>query len=498
MKINNILIAGLLTYSLSACTLEHEDYTQISPETFPKTENDLKLSVNALYTAFGTNWGLVNEAGSKGYQVLSDMTTDATWCSWGWNWDISHYLQWDKTTSADGIWDAFTRYNFLSQARNVIRRIEATEGVSTAAKAELKAEAEALRGWMGLYLYDLFGPVPVPSDEILDAPQTLVQLPRLTDEEFDAWMVNDLTDAIANLPEQNETGRMTKGAARMLLMKYYMMRGKYEEALQVCRDLYAMEGNVYNLQPSYSRIFDQANEHNDEVILSIECNSAIDWCSNILMAECLPTDWNVENATGWEGYVMPWAFYDTYEKSDLRLERIITSYTGKDGVEHSRENPNGNTQLPKGAIMLKYSDANQIDSRIDNDLIIYRYSDVLLSLAELIVRTDGNVTNEAASLVNRVRARSGLKPLAAEITSDKTKFMDALLLERGHEFFLEGLRRQDLIRFGKYIDYANQRIDAANAAGSNYHRIDDSRCRFPIPQNYIDESKGMIIQNPGY
>ena len=54
----------------------------------------------------------------------------------------------------------FERYNFLSKARNTIRRIE-NSPVSEDAKTLYSGEAKALRGWMGLYLYDMFGPVPV-------------------------------------------------------------------------------------------------------------------------------------------------------------------------------------------------------------------------------------------------------------------------------------------------------------------------------------------------
>ncbi len=79
-------------------------------------------------------------------------------------------------------------------------------------------------GW-GFYLYDMFGPVPVASDEVLDDPQTFVYLPRLTEEEYDAMMETDLRDAIRDLPEVAEArGRMTKGAARMILLKYYMIK----------------------------------------------------------------------------------------------------------------------------------------------------------------------------------------------------------------------------------------------------------------------------------
>ena len=77
-------------------------------------------------------------------------------------------------------------------------------------------------------------------------------------------------------------------------------------------------------------------------------------------------------------------------------------------------------------------------------------------------------------------------------------FLEAILLERGHEFWLEGLRRQDLIRFGKYVEYANERIKKANASGGTWYTVDESHNLYPIPQSYIDESKSAIKQNPGY
>ena len=45
----NILIAICMSLGLASCTLEREDYTEISPDTFPQTETDLKLAVNQLW-----------------------------------------------------------------------------------------------------------------------------------------------------------------------------------------------------------------------------------------------------------------------------------------------------------------------------------------------------------------------------------------------------------------------------------------------------------------
>ena len=77
--------------------------------------------------------------------------------------------------------------------------------------------------------------------------------------------------------------------------------------------------------------------------------------------------------------------------------------------------------------------------------------------------------------------------------------MEAILEERGHEFYFEGLRRQDLIRYGKYIEYANARINKINSEeGRGYFLVNDSHNRMPIPASYINESKSAIKQNPLY
>ena len=136
------------------------------------------------------------------------------------------------------------------------------------------------------------------------------------------------------------------------------------------------------------------------------------------------------------------------------------------------------------------------DGQSGIDVVIYRYADVLLTLAECINRNEGSPTTEAIGLVNRVRKRAGLSELDDAQTASGEAFNEAILLERGHEFYLEGLRRQDLIRFGKYVEYANNRIDAINKSeGRGYFNVHEGHNRFWIPQSFIDESKGAIKQN---
>ena len=80
-----------------------------------------------------------------------------------------------------------------------------------------------------------------------------------------------------------------------------------------------------------------------------------------------------------------------------------------------------------------------------------RWADVLLMYAEAEVRKTGTVPSVAAiNAVNQVRKRAGLSDLPSVTTNTKDAFLNAILIERGHEFFYEGNRKIDLIRFNKY------------------------------------------------
>lgn len=502
MKINNIILSVFICASsvFTSCQLERLDYTEISTDNFPKTEQDLELLVNQLYYDFNPSWNGVFAANYGGYQVLSDITTDALWSCWGWEADDLYYQQWYATMGgnlAGYIYSAYERYNYLSRARNVIRRIEAAD-VREEHKIHYSAEAKALRGWMALYLYDLFGTVPVAPDDVLDNPLTFTYLPRLSEEEYDKMVIDDLSFAIKNLPETvEERGRITKGAAMMMLLKYYMIKGYFIEAEELARELLKMEGKVYSLQQDYAYIFSKEGEGNNEIILQIPCNSTIEWYSNFMTAEVLPIDYPwTEKSEGWGGYVIPWDFYETFDAKDKRAELIVESYTNKNGKLITKDN---SSQLKYGPLPLKYGkDDSMLGSQSGIDLVVYRFADVLLSLAECINRNEGYPTDEAVNLVNRVRNRAGLDNLTDDEKVSYMSFNESILRERGHEFYLEGLRRQDLIRFNQYSKYANKRIEKANLEGKTYFKVNESHNKFWIPQTFINESKGQIKQNEGY
>lgn len=130
----------------------------------------------------------------------------------------------------------------------------------------------------------------------------------------------------------------------------------------------------------------------------------------------------------------------------------------------------------------------------ETDYIIYRYADVLTLYAEAIVRNGNAITEEALGYLNQVRTRAGLEAYKMNDFTGPRDFLDKLLMERAHEFVFEGIRRQDLIRDGSYVEAMKKKAQyAGKTTLANEHYL-----RIPLPQYVINEGQGKIEQNPGY
>lgn len=115
-------------------------------------------------------------------------------------------------------------------------------------------------------------------------------------------------------------------------------------------------------------------------------------------------------------------------------------------------------------------------------------------------------TKEAIGLINEVRERAfpnmPEKLLSLDdYAGDKGKLRNRILEERGWELYFEGNRREDLIRHGKFVEYAND----PNRMGDTNHRPKNPQQNaksyhvlYPIPNKAIVESKGVLKQNEGY
>lgn len=138
----------------------------------------------------------------------------------------------------------------------------------------------------------------------------------------------------------------------------------------------------------------------------------------------------------------------------------------------------GNNLEVTGIRVIKYPyDYPHKDAQSNNDFVIFRLADVMLMKAEAQMRT-GDAAG-ALITVNLLRVKRGATPLAA-LTPD------VLYDERGRELYWEGWRRQDQIRFGKFL-----------GTWADKPATDASRLLFPIPSTQLSVNPNLT-QNPGY
>ena len=135
-----------------------------------------------------------------------------------------------------------------------------------------------------------------------------------------------------------------------------------------------------------------------------------------------------------------------------------------------------------GARMGKYEvdRTSYMDGKLQsNDIVLFRYADVLLMAAEAKVRNG----EDGSAELNKIRTRVGMPTRPATLPN--------ILEERLLELVWEGCRRQDLIRFGKFTGAYDLRTPLDKEEQTEYTIV------FPIPQKCIDLNK-KLIQNPGY
>jgi hypothetical protein len=486
IKLVVLLWGGIALYVGCSDVLEPEVYDSLTPQNFFQSEADFNHAVSAIYNAFITDWGTTDQgagtwyaalynADPKSYLIRSEILTDEL--SSPFYVDFTRFTWGPATLQGDA---TYTKIRYVARATDVIDKMQKSDAdVPSNIKNRYIAEAKTLRAWLMYILYDFFGPVNVKLD-----PETLYDTeitPRLPRDEYVAAIERDLTEAIPDLPDKYNGdaanwGRVSKGAARMILLRLYMHEKEWAKAEDVGNQIMQMG---YTLLPDYADVF--TIEQNDEVIYAIPSDPS---SPNWYMMEVLPpnfqstADGSIAHDPGWYVLYMPWEFYDKYEAGDLRAATtIFDTYTNTKGQKVVK----GSSRF-SGAIPMKYT-ALEPGQGQNFDQVVFRYAEVLLSVAEAINEQRG--PGDAYQYVNQVRNRAGVSEVVG-LSQDEMR--DFLLDERGRELYSEGVRREDLIRHGKFIEYAQQRGTSAQP-----HNV-----LLPIPEDVILQGGGIIEQNPGY
>lgn len=541
-RIYSILFASFSLLSWASCSsyLEENPKDRLDEETAYSTLSDVqKNGVLSLYNYVG---GYVDSQGlqgtGRGIYDLNTFTTDETimptrggdWYDGGF-WQGLYLHRWGVNNEAVyATWEYLYRTVILCNG-SLERIQDFAEKHPEENVADCVAEVRALRAMFYYYIMDLFGSVPL-IEKSDPAVEDIVQEKRSKVFNF---IVKELTESSSLLSEERSNqpgvyyGRMTQPVVWFLLAKlalnaevytdddwtdgsrpdgksiFFEVEGQRLNAWQTvnyyCEKITAVG---YTLEKDYTANFAVFNESSEENIFVIPMSKTL--YTNQFICLFRSRHYNHAKAYGLSGEngssatkeVLETFGYDT-PQVDARFDYCYFAGPVKDLEGNQILLDDGVTPLvyepwnvaldvsgkpyekTAGARMKKY----EVDKTglkdgklLDNDIVLFRYADVLLMQSEAKVRNGENGDAE----LNLVRSRVGMAP--------RTATLENLLDERMMELAWEGWRRQDMIRFGVFTRSYSCRPQLPGEE-NGYTTV------FPIPEKVIDMNP-QLHQHKGY
>lgn len=499
-------LAGGLSF-LTGCTKLDESLNGTVAEEEFFRQQDIPSLLKGCYVAFRGPY-----QDQTGIWCLQDMSSDdAIGPTRGGDWDdngvwrVLHQQTWKPDNQR--IQDNFSSLLQIVFRTTDIQKFDITDDV--------KAQALFLRAYAVFSVLDLYGKVPfreVGSDPLA---KPLILEPQAAIDQI----IADVNTAMPNLPDG--TAKVAnKWAAKALLAKLYLNKGTFLNRKSPTFDAADMSQVIslsdeiiasgkFELEADFFKAFTPTNtEDSKELIFTLE-NSETE-AGNVRFHWHAGTHYN-QNPSGWNGFTTLASFYDKFEPADKRIGGAYGAFTtntgmtvgfqigqqyGKGNVALKDRSGNpliftrdidnivtGNVETP-GIRVVKYvpdmkPDYTSDKDNANNDYVMLRYSDVLLMKAEAELRNGS--AGDGLTIVNDLRAIRGATALG-------TLTLDNLLDERGRELYWESWRRNDLIRFGKFLDPFGP---------TKPTKTDDKYLVFPIPANALAANPDLG-QNPGY
>lgn len=526
-----------LSLSLTSC-LDETPKDQIPETEIYDSANSLYVNaVASLYNYIGAHEeGDGLQGTCRGIYDYNTLTTDeaiipirgGNWYDGGL-WENMYNHTWTATdTDLYNIWKYLYKVIVLS-TKSLETIVKHKALLTEQQRVDYTAEVRAVRAMYYYYAMDMFGRIPI----LQSSTQKTADIRQSNRSDVFWYVVKELQDVAPLLANEhsnlqgNYYGRVTRPVAWFLLAKLSLnaevytdddwtdssrpdgktimfdIEGNKKNAWQTCIhycDLITAAG--YTLEADYTKNFAVHNEGSTENIFTIPLDK------NLYLNEFHylfrsrhyahggAYSGASENGTCATLHTMAVNGFGT-ETPDARLD--MNFYTGKVEVDGKYVTLDDGTPLEykplaveknltaspyletAGARMKKYEVDRTAysDGRMpDNDIVLYRYADVLLMKSEAKVRNGESGDEE----MNAVRSRVDMPSLSATL--------DNILNERLLELVWEGWRRQDMIRFGTYCkQYDIHTPSEADKKG--YTTV------FPIPEK-AHELNPNLKQNPGY
>ena len=408
-------------------------------------------------------------------------------------------------------WDEL--YECIDRANRVINGSKSVAGVDN----NIVAQAYAIRAKVYFDMTRVWGDLPYFTESITDPDDAFV--PRTSSETILNGVVSDMTTANNLIANASSEFEFSKSSILALLAEVYMFQNT-PQSIQLAKE--AMDEliglgshslvttpeewqNLFLNQPATSAFPDGPGklQTGSELIFSINYNPPVDMtpstilpryaggAKNTVIEESLEQLWaeRFPLDTLWDQLypdTPPVFTREVIEDGETILEPLYGDwryFASREGGDF--ESGIGSVEVGDARIHKWQKNRTGLINNLDNtDLVIYRYADIILLLAEAELKLGNSA--RSLDLVNQIRTARQL-PLAttADFGGSQTEQLDYVLTERRFELLGEGKRWWDLVRNDIVAETMNPLIRAR--AGSESPLITDNRTLWPILiQHLID------------
>lgn len=519
-----VAVMGMV--SLTSCVGDLD----VNPEIDPKT--NVTFQADPAFNKVYANLGLTGRQGPAGAPDLegkdegasgfirvlwnsNTLPTDEAICGWSDGGILGMTTnQWDASNDFINLLYYRLMYGVSVANHYLEKTAEATDAESTVRKAEVRF----LRALHFYHLMDAFGNIPTPMTISNELPK------QNSRAEAFALIEKELTECLPDLKEArtNTYGRVDKVAAWMLLARLYLNAEVYTGTAQWSKAAeYAkkvMESG-YTLAPKYAHLFMGDNDKNgaqNEVILPIIQDGITTFSyagSTFLIASTRNADMTA-NEGSW-GITEQWGGNrcrptlienfipentEAVTKDVGNAAKMISIAKDDRALFYSMDRKFTNDKIgtfKDGYSCLKWNGLYSTgtgghDSKFaDTDVPLMRVAEAYLTYAEAIFRANGKKSNaEVTNAINALRTR-------AHAATQQAYTEQEILNEWQKEFYFEGRRRIDLIRFGMFGGYSNKNTWTWKNGVKNGSNFAATKNIFPIPTEEMNANHSLK-QNPGY
>ena len=471
-----LFILLLICGTIQSCVkLDLNPLSESATGNFYSDQTELEMAVNDMYRlAF--------------WQNSNEEYSDDLWNRGSGGNAITYGTLGAEDGSVETFWD--NAYKVIGRVNVFLERKDnAADNTPESVMQRLEGEARLARAYQYSRLITHFGDVPFLTEPIL--LEEAYGIPRTDKDVIMAFVFDELDLAAELLPVSYSSGelkRVTKGAALGMKARTALYMGEWAVARDAAAAVMALaDDGIYSLHPNYRQLFLAAGALSNEIILSMPRSDELGFRGG-------SRNHISRNNGGYASVLPTWEMMDTYEcvdglpidqsplydpsdpfaNRDPRLVNTIVEFgtpwlgfsyqphpdstqvwSYRNGRMVSNKDSRGADQFASytGLLLKKGIDESWLENqREDNDRMIMRYAEMLLTYAEAKIELN-EIDETLFHALNQVRARAygvsvnDISEYPAVTTTNVNELRTLIKRERRVELSYEGLRYMDLIRW---------------------------------------------------